>query len=51
MFTYCNHMLELFSSLVSYVLSGLKIFLAEKHMKQDLQGVKGPFGKTVAGSL
>lgn len=51
MFTYCNRMLELFSSLVSYVLSGLKIYLAEKHIKQDLQGVKGPFGKIVAGSL
>ena len=51
MVAYCNGMLELFSSLVSYILSGLKIYLAEKHVKQDLHGVKDPFGKTVAGSL
>jgi len=44
-------MLELFSSLVSYVLSGLKIYLAEKHIEQDIQVAKDPFVKSVAGSL
>jgi hypothetical protein len=45
-------MLELFSSLVSYVLSGLKIYLAEKHIKQIKEWkAKGPFGRTVAGPL
>jgi hypothetical protein len=44
-------MIELFSSVVSYILSGLKIYLAEKQMKQDPQEANGPFGKTVAGPL
>jgi hypothetical protein len=51
MFTYCNRMIELFSSVVSYILSGLKIYLAEKQMKQDLQEANGPFGRTVVGPL
>jgi hypothetical protein len=44
-------MIELFSSVVSYILSGLKIYLAEKQIKQDLQEENGPFGRTVAGPL
>lgn len=44
-------MIELFVSVISHILSGLKIHIEEKHMEQDLQGVKGPFGRTVAGSL
>jgi hypothetical protein len=41
-------MMELFLSGVSCVLSGLKIYLAEKHIKQDLQEAKSPLDETVA---
>lgn len=51
MFTYYNCMMELFLSVVSCVLSGLKTYLAEKHIKQDLQEAKSPLGRTVAGPL
>jgi hypothetical protein len=45
-------MLDLFSSLVSYVLSRLKGYLAEKQIKQvQERKAKGPFGRTVAGPL
>ena len=43
-------MIELFVSVISHILSGLKIHLAEKHMEQDLKGAKDPFRRTVAGS-
>jgi hypothetical protein len=48
MLTYCNHLMELFVSVVSCVLSRLKIYLAEKHIKQDLQEAKSPLYETVA---
>jgi hypothetical protein len=35
-------MMELFSSMVSYVLSGLRIYLAEKHIKQDREEATSP---------
>jgi len=51
-------LIDLFSSVISYVLSGLKIYLAEKHLKQvqeQEQKTKGPFVTTeilpVVGSL
>ena len=45
-------MIELFSSSISYILSGLKIYLAEKHIKhvRELE-TKGLFGRTVADPL
>jgi hypothetical protein len=39
-------MMQLFSSIISYILSGLKIYLAEKHIKHGLQKAKGPFGRS-----
>jgi hypothetical protein len=44
-------MIELFSSVVSYILSGLKIYLAEKQIKTRPTRRDGPFGRTVAGPL
>ncbi|MGB8135071.1 MAG: hypothetical protein WCE99_12855 [Nitrososphaeraceae archaeon] len=50
--TYCNHMIELFSSVVSYLLSGLRIHQAEeKYAKQSKEEATYPFGKTVTGSF
>jgi|SRR5215208_4093342 hypothetical protein len=46
MFAYCNHMLELFSSIISSVLTGLRIYLAEKHKKQDKEETTSPFGRS-----
>ena len=47
---YCNHMIELFSSVVSYLLSGLRIHQAEKYYaKQSKEEATHPFGKTVTG--
>jgi predicted acyltransferase len=51
MFAHCNRMLELFLSVVSCILSGLKTYLAEKYIKQDLQEAKSPLGRAVAGPL
>ena len=47
--THCNHMIELFSSVVSYLLSGLRIHQAEKYAKQSKEEATHPFGKTVTG--
>ncbi|MGA7541466.1 MAG: hypothetical protein WBW34_00230 [Nitrososphaeraceae archaeon] len=47
--TYCNHMIELFSSVVSYLLSGLRVHQAEKYAKQSKEEATHPFGKTVTG--
>jgi hypothetical protein len=43
-------MIELFSSVVSYLLSGLRIHQAEKYYaKQSKEEATHPFGKTVTG--
>ena len=42
-------MIELFSSVVSYFLSGLRIHQAEKYEKQCKEEATHPFGKTVTG--
>ena len=45
-------MLDLFSSLVSYILSRLKVYLVEKQVKQvQERKAKGPFGRTVGGPI
>ena len=42
-------MIELFSSVVAYLLSGLRIHQAEKYAKQSKEEATHPFGKTVTG--
>ena len=43
-------MIELFSSVVSYLLSGLRIHQAEEnYAKQSKEEATHPFGKTVTG--
>jgi hypothetical protein len=40
--------MQLSSSKTSYILLGLMIYFAEKHIKHGLQKAKGPFSRTVA---
>ena len=49
MFPYCSCMMELFSFGVSYFLSGLGIYLGEKHERQDRQVTKSPISRTAPG--
>ena len=44
-------MMDTISSMLSSVLSGLRVYFAEKHIKQDLQEAKSPLGRAVAGPL
>ena len=45
-------MIDMFASVTSYVLSGLKIYLVEKQFKQVReQKTKGLFGRTAVGPL
>ena len=42
------HMIDTISSIFSSVISGLRVYLAEKHIKNDLEEATSPFDKVVA---
>jgi hypothetical protein len=41
-------MMDTISSILSSVLSGLRVYLAEKHTKQDREEATSPFDRVVA---
>jgi hypothetical protein len=41
-------MMDTISSILSSVLSGLRVYLAEKHIKQDREEATSPSGRIVA---
>ena len=41
-------MVDTISSILSSVLSGLRVYLAEKHIKQDREEATGPIDRVIA---
>gem|GEM_PF-1710969 len=41
-------MMDTISSILSSVLSGMRVYLAEKHIKQDREKATSPFDRVVA---
>jgi hypothetical protein len=41
-------MMDTISSILSSVLSGLRVYLAEKHIKQDREEATGPIDRVIA---
>lgn len=42
------HMIDTISSIFSSVISGLRVYLAEKHIKNDREEATSPFDRVVA---